>query len=153
MSDKQPVSLKKRKKSLDAVDVADRKCIIHYSRNTDETTVRILTENAFSKIKGSIFVLIYQSTHIDVLFACMMQSFKTCTQLSICKTMAKITCLSKKCICTYCLMLVRVHRVSKTWFCFGQPILRNNMSGDSSHVNVNVEDTLFWLSPTIESCN
>ena len=50
-------------------------------------------------------------------------------------------------------MLVRVHRVSKTWFCFGQPILRNNMSRDSSHVNVNVEDTIFWLSPTIESCN
>ena len=50
MSDKQPVSLKKCKKSLDAVDVADRKRIIHYSRNTDETTVRILTENAFSKI-------------------------------------------------------------------------------------------------------
>jgi hypothetical protein len=38
MSDEQPVSLKKCKKSLDAVDVADRKCIIHYSRNTDETT-------------------------------------------------------------------------------------------------------------------
>ena len=73
MSDEQPVSLKKCKKSLDAIDVADRKCIIHCSRNTDETTVRILTENAFSKIKGSIFVLIYQSTHIDVLFACMMQ--------------------------------------------------------------------------------